>query len=853
MVTHCVGRAWTSPGWNSRTGAEASVDALERLVAARYERRGREVWGLARRLGASDEEAADIVQEAYLRLWRELATGAPIQDADAWVFRVAYRLVMDHHRLGRRVRDLVGRLTDGARRTAVLEVDDALSLWPLVDRLPAGSGRRSTCATGPTCRSTRSERSWASRRLPQGPMRAAEPSACATSSPPTEATMHSDEIERRLRLAAPDEPAVLPQLILTATGSLGAIRGRPPGDRGSQRAGLLSPTALVAVLVLLALAIGVAVTGALRLQRVDKPLGADDVYAGHGVAVDYPEGWVRLTPWDPLGQSTAFTALIVSSTGVDGCTVDELPSDPGNGAAEIYPSLDPGAAVSIAYSGVEDHIFACVVERPLADGEVRVVVSEGYPQRIGVGPIESFDPEAWFGTGAQLGGMSLPTEADGWTERIDGAPAKLVVSHEQQAIGADEVRTWAIHAPGDLGRVWYVRAGLRGDDLAPLRVQADDIARSLRFATQPPELDPDQLDAALATEIDRADRERRAWSGSKMFGCFPRSAGERDVVLEYGPDGPLLQPLSVTCRTTVEATAIRLWHATIGASWVAADGHPAGEATWELYFGGASAMGSFGEVHVDRLPGSIGELPPPLDGPLTVPAGSIVEVLSPGVDQTRDPIQAMWQAGSNEFGDRVVYDALPGRRFAVVDGPVTHVGVDWYLVEVSQGPGQYPIEHAWLPSSDGTRPLVRVVEPDCPSGAGLDDLLYLQPAERVECFSDRDLVLDPTILATAEHFDGGVQGTPSWLAPDTRWRLFGAGGPEGLEPGLPVAISPTIGDLAPTGTWLRVTGHFADPAASTCTRVPPEDWGTGPEAPEFQAARCRELFVVTAVEPRDAP
>lgn len=119
------------------TGAEASVDALERLVAARYERRGREVWGLARRLGASDEEAADIVQEAYLRLWRELATGAPIQDADAWVFRVAYRLVMDHHRLGRRVRDLVGRLTDGARRTAVLEVDDALSLWPLVDRLPA--------------------------------------------------------------------------------------------------------------------------------------------------------------------------------------------------------------------------------------------------------------------------------------------------------------------------------------------------------------------------------------------------------------------------------------------------------------------------------------------------------------------------------------------------------------------------------------------------------------------------------------------------------------------------------------------------------------------------------------------
>jgi DNA-directed RNA polymerase specialized sigma24 family protein len=92
--------------------------------------------GLARRLGATDEQAADVVQEVHLRLWRELSSGTVVDDVDGWTFRVAYRLVMDHHRLGRRVRDLVGRLTDVRPKAADIAVDDALSLWPVVDRLP---------------------------------------------------------------------------------------------------------------------------------------------------------------------------------------------------------------------------------------------------------------------------------------------------------------------------------------------------------------------------------------------------------------------------------------------------------------------------------------------------------------------------------------------------------------------------------------------------------------------------------------------------------------------------------------------------------------------------------------------
>src|SRR4051794_41876157 len=86
-----------------------STEALEQRVADLYERRGRELWGLARRLGASDEQAADVVQEAHLRLWHELHRGAAIADIDAWTFRVAYRLVVGQHRLGRRGQGVVTR------------------------------------------------------------------------------------------------------------------------------------------------------------------------------------------------------------------------------------------------------------------------------------------------------------------------------------------------------------------------------------------------------------------------------------------------------------------------------------------------------------------------------------------------------------------------------------------------------------------------------------------------------------------------------------------------------------------------------------------------------------------------
>jgi RNA polymerase sigma-70 factor, ECF subfamily len=115
---------------------EATWDEVSLRVTEHYERRGRLLWGLARRLGASDEQAADVVQEAHLRLWRELTGGKPIDDIDGWTFRVAYRLVMDQHRLRRRILALVARPAEPPAQSMSHAVDEAVSLWPLVDRLP---------------------------------------------------------------------------------------------------------------------------------------------------------------------------------------------------------------------------------------------------------------------------------------------------------------------------------------------------------------------------------------------------------------------------------------------------------------------------------------------------------------------------------------------------------------------------------------------------------------------------------------------------------------------------------------------------------------------------------------------
>ena len=72
---------------------------------------GPALYDFARHVGVSHAEAADAVQEALLRLWRELRRGTHIETPLGWTYRTCYRLAMSQHRWRRQL----GRLSPSTR------------------------------------------------------------------------------------------------------------------------------------------------------------------------------------------------------------------------------------------------------------------------------------------------------------------------------------------------------------------------------------------------------------------------------------------------------------------------------------------------------------------------------------------------------------------------------------------------------------------------------------------------------------------------------------------------------------------------------------------------------------------
>jgi RNA polymerase sigma factor (sigma-70 family) len=93
------------------------------------------LFGFVRRLGLSDAQADDAVQETQTRLLTEFRHGIVIANPRAWAFRSIYRLAMDEYRLRRRVALLVGRLAV-LRGEPERDISDRIAVWTEVDRLP---------------------------------------------------------------------------------------------------------------------------------------------------------------------------------------------------------------------------------------------------------------------------------------------------------------------------------------------------------------------------------------------------------------------------------------------------------------------------------------------------------------------------------------------------------------------------------------------------------------------------------------------------------------------------------------------------------------------------------------------
>ena len=126
-----------SPG-TAPAAVAGDESEMERRVLSLHARRGQDLYGFALRMGLPDDDAADAVQDAMLRVWRELSSGKELLDLDAWAFRVTYRLAMDRHRLHTRIAGSLGRLFAGTAQIAPdpAESTEADTLWRAVDTLP---------------------------------------------------------------------------------------------------------------------------------------------------------------------------------------------------------------------------------------------------------------------------------------------------------------------------------------------------------------------------------------------------------------------------------------------------------------------------------------------------------------------------------------------------------------------------------------------------------------------------------------------------------------------------------------------------------------------------------------------
>jgi RNA polymerase sigma factor (sigma-70 family) len=114
----------------------AAAEADSAVVTGLHELHGSALFDFVRHLGLADDEAADAVQEALVRLWREFRRGTAIDSPLAWTYRTCYRLAMQHHRWRRQVSRLLPRLAPRNGEYAGPESSDRIAVWTAVDTLP---------------------------------------------------------------------------------------------------------------------------------------------------------------------------------------------------------------------------------------------------------------------------------------------------------------------------------------------------------------------------------------------------------------------------------------------------------------------------------------------------------------------------------------------------------------------------------------------------------------------------------------------------------------------------------------------------------------------------------------------
>src|SRR5271157_2125161 len=81
---------------NLMKSSPSSAEPRHADFEALYDRHSREVWALAYARWLNADLALDIMQETFLRLWKQWQDGETILNPRAWLLRVARNLAEDH-------------------------------------------------------------------------------------------------------------------------------------------------------------------------------------------------------------------------------------------------------------------------------------------------------------------------------------------------------------------------------------------------------------------------------------------------------------------------------------------------------------------------------------------------------------------------------------------------------------------------------------------------------------------------------------------------------------------------------------------------------------------------------------
>jgi hypothetical protein len=141
----------------------------------------------------------------------------------------------------------------------------------------------------------------------------------------------------------------------------------------------------------------------------------------------------------------------------------------------------------------------------------------------------------------------------------------------------------------------------------------------------------------------------------------------------------------------------------------------------------------------------------------------------------------------------------------------------------------------------------------CPAApTTVTEMIHVGVATAAACFGQASLTIEGFSVEC-----GGCGGvdlydrSPGWLAMMIPEFFVGVlPGVAGLDPtmGFAVFVNPATGISFPApGPRVRVTGHFNDPAALTCTMTPQPGSGVSALDPNSVITTCKQSFVVTAV------